>query len=134
MAFRLRNFAPLGPEEGLNGWLHKMAGWPRQLLRQPGDRFIRALSDDGQPVGAVTQIDGGLAVCHICGYQMAAIISDDGWTIEACSYSIARKMFRNPRFDRWRQGLPDLPGADPRESARLSDQSPVSNHLLTSRP
>lgn len=133
MAFRLRNFAPLGPEEGLNGWLHKAAGWHRQLFGLASDRYIQALSQAGQAVGPVMQIDGcGMAVCHICGYQMAAIASDDGWTIEACSHSIARKMSHNPRFDRWRQDLPALANAKPHETPRSSDQAPLSNHLQTS--
>jgi ribosomal protein L37AE/L43A len=132
MAFRLRNFAPLGPEEGLNGWLHKAAGWHRRLFGQPGDRYIRALIKENQLVKTVTQVDGDLAVCHICGYQMAAIVGDDGWIIEACSHSMAGKMFHNPRFDGWRRGLPALAETEPHQSARAAEQEQNSVQLQTS--
>lgn len=132
MAFRLRNFAPLGPEEGLNGWLHKAAGWHRRLFAVANNRYIQALIDNGQAIATVTQVDGRQAVCHICGYQMAALSGNDGWTIEACSHSMARKMFHNQRFDRWREELPVLPEAQRQAVARSADPAPVSTHLQTS--
>jgi len=135
MAFRLRNFAPLGPEEGLNGWLHKLAGWHRQVFGVASDRYIAALLKQGQAIGAVARPGGELAVCQICGYQMASLSCDDGWTIEACSHSVAGKMFANSRFDRWRQQLPQLADAKPLQTEALPDQSShSSNHLQTSSP
>ncbi len=133
MAFRFRNFAPLGPEEGLNGWLHKAAGWQRRLFGLSGDRYVRSLIQGGHSVGTVGAVDASPVVCHICGYQMAAITNHDGWTIEACSHSMARKMFNNARFDSWRNDLPALAEAEPCESASASEpRSPVATHLQTS--
>jgi len=132
MAFRLRNFAPLGPEEGLNGWLHKFAGWQRALFGISSDRYISALAAQGQPIAAVRQVDGSAGCCRICGYQMASVKSDDGWAIEACSHSMARKMIGNDRFDRWRSQLPPVE-SKPQSSAGSAAVStaPVSTHMQT---
>lgn len=106
MGFRLQNFAPLGPEEFLWGWVHKLRGFKRQLFNHPINRFIDSFVSQGLPVEAVQAADKSQARCHICGYAIAALVAGDGWRIEACSATTLKNMLGNERFTAWRKRLP----------------------------
>lgn len=108
MAFRLRNFAPLGPEEAVAGWIHKMIGWKRKALGLSVNRFVDSYISPapGVSIEVASNADQSPAFCPVCGYAMAAISLKGGWKMEACSATNIERWFSNERFASWADQIP----------------------------
>jgi hypothetical protein len=82
---------------------HRLLGVNRALKKLPADYFVEvhkkelALSNSGQKLSSLPSF------CHICGFSMAELILDNGWSITACSASGLKKILNNPNLVRWQK-------------------------------
>jgi hypothetical protein len=68
-----------------------MRGIHRKLFNVPPDSFLRRINYATIANDQQTQTP---KVCHICGYFLAEVTTDNGWHISACSAAELKHLLR----------------------------------------
>ena len=82
---------------------HRLLAADRIIKKLPTDYFVEknkkelALSHPEQNLLALPSF------CHICGYSMAELILENGWSIRACSATGFKHILNNPNFYSWQK-------------------------------
>lgn len=76
---------PFNLKETCGGLDHLKLGLERRLFGRAQNYFVEKLRREGLSLETVKKSDGSPAVCHICGYALAEMEMNGGWTIRACS-------------------------------------------------
>ncbi len=95
--------------EAVGGLKHASMGWQRIILKRPVEsllpRFLPTLKNIGIDAGAAQDASGQIRRCAICGYALARVTLDNGWTMDVCSAMPVLK-FNHPLLNRWVKDMP----------------------------
>jgi len=82
---------------------HRLLFANRVMNRLPAEYFVEkhkkdlALLSPGQSFSVLPSF------CHICGFSMAELILENGWSIRSCSATGFKKVINNPSLNRWQK-------------------------------
>ncbi len=74
---------------------HRLLGANRVIKSLPADYFVEKHPN----LSALPYL------CHICGFSMAELILDSGWSIRSCSATGFKHILDNPQFYNWQNSF-----------------------------